>query len=354
VQRAYWDLAFALKNLEVQQDAVATTKTQLLHTKRLIDEGRLAAVDLIAVQAQLTKCIAQQNSAVATVLRAESELKKSVNADETVWQQTLLPIDNISLPTPTIKLSEALKVATDNRLELYQQKSVKAINDINQQFFREQTKPDIDLTLSYSMNGFAGKPATNNNSTEILSPTTEQLRLFTARTKPSMIAQATLLPPLLTGSYGQSFNNLFQNRFNSFRIGITISFPIRNSSAKAELGKSLVEAEKIAIETRQLVQNIQAEVRNALQDLRVAEAKLKSAESIRLAASQLLESEKRKFEAGHENASVNLILEKQRELSLAQSQELEARIDLNRSINELQRAMGVTLEQHKVVMKYIK
>ncbi|MBL8152505.1 MAG: hypothetical protein JNN15_21515, partial [Blastocatellia bacterium] len=76
------------------------------------------------------------------------------------------------------------------------------------------------------------------------------------------------------------------------------------------------------------------------------------AESIRLAASQLLESEKRKFEVGHENASINLILEKQRELSLAQSQELGARIDLNRSINELQRAMGVTLEQHKVVMKY--
>jgi len=42
VQRAYWDLVFALRSLQVQRDAVATARTQLEHNKRMVNEGQLA------------------------------------------------------------------------------------------------------------------------------------------------------------------------------------------------------------------------------------------------------------------------------------------------------------------------
>jgi HAE1 family hydrophobic/amphiphilic exporter-1 len=42
VQRAYWDLTFALRNLQVQRDAVRDAKQQMEHNRRLVLEGQLA------------------------------------------------------------------------------------------------------------------------------------------------------------------------------------------------------------------------------------------------------------------------------------------------------------------------
>ena len=44
----------------------------------------------------------------------------------------------------------------ENRPELQQSNVVREINQIDQKFFREQTKPQIDLVGSYGMVGLAG------------------------------------------------------------------------------------------------------------------------------------------------------------------------------------------------------
>ena len=54
VQRAYWDLVFALRSLQVQRDAVAVARTQLEHNKRLVNEGQLAPIDVVAAEAQIS------------------------------------------------------------------------------------------------------------------------------------------------------------------------------------------------------------------------------------------------------------------------------------------------------------
>ena len=43
VQRAYWDLVFALRSLQVQRDAVTVARTQLEHNKRLVERGPTGA-----------------------------------------------------------------------------------------------------------------------------------------------------------------------------------------------------------------------------------------------------------------------------------------------------------------------
>jgi len=45
VQRSYWDLVFALRNLQIQRDAVRDARTQLEHNKRMVTEGQLAPIE---------------------------------------------------------------------------------------------------------------------------------------------------------------------------------------------------------------------------------------------------------------------------------------------------------------------
>ncbi|MEP6708200.1 MAG: TolC family protein, partial [Pyrinomonadaceae bacterium] len=160
---------------------------------------------------------------------------------------------------------------------------------------------------------------------------------------------ASSLPPNLIGGYPQSLRNLFSDQFNNFRVGVSMSLPLRNRTAEANLGRSLVEGRRIATQREQLEQLIQVDVRNALQVLRTAAARLRAAATGRDAAEKQYASEQRKFDTGQ--STVFLVLERQTALATARANELRAQTDLNKAIAELQRATGNALTANNVTVK---
>src|SRR4051794_33410582 len=78
VQRAYWDLVFALRNLQVQRDAVHDARSQMEHNKRLVEEGQLAPIDVVAAEAQVTSFEQALFSALEEVSRTENNLKNMI------------------------------------------------------------------------------------------------------------------------------------------------------------------------------------------------------------------------------------------------------------------------------------
>ncbi|MDQ1707784.1 MAG: outer membrane protein [Pyrinomonadaceae bacterium] len=354
VQRAYWDLVFALRNLQVQRDAVRDSRLQLEHNKRLVAEGALAPIDVVAAEAQVAGFEQTLYSSLEEVSRSENNLKNliAVNRQSDLWSLAVVPTDSVDLAPPDISLPEALKAAMDNRPELQQSDVVREINQIDQKYFREQTKPAVDLVGSYGMVGLAG---TTSGATNPLTASSVQLRDAVNRLLVnSGFAQlpeppVQTLSPFLLGGYDQSLQNLLSNRFNNFRVGVQINLPLRNRTAQAQLGRSLVEGQRIATQREQLEQNIQVDVRNALQVVRSAEARLRAAGIARDASEQQYQSEQRKLDAGQ--STVFLVLERQTALTTARGNELRAQTDLNKAIAELQRATGNALTSNNIVVR---
>ncbi|HEX6284389.1 MAG TPA: efflux RND transporter permease subunit, partial [Pyrinomonadaceae bacterium] len=131
VQRAYWDLVFALRSLQVQRDAVAVAQTQLSHNKRLVEEGQLAPIDIVAAEAQITTYEQGVFSALEEVSRAENNLKNliSENKRAALWTEAIVPVDPVELTVPRIALEDALQMAMENRPELQQSNVVREINE---------------------------------------------------------------------------------------------------------------------------------------------------------------------------------------------------------------------------------
>jgi HAE1 family hydrophobic/amphiphilic exporter-1 len=128
---------------------------------------------------------------------------------------------------------------------------------------------------------------------------------------------------------------------------VTFNLPLfGNDTAKAQLGKSLVEAEKIRTQREQLEQLIQVDVRNALQAVRTAEARLRSAAISRENSQKQYQSEQRKLDAGQ--SDIYKVLERQTALATARGNELRAQTELNKAIAELQRATGNSLKANNV------
>ena len=99
----------------------------------------------------------------------------------------------------------------------------------------------------------------------------------------------------------------------------------------------------------QLEQNIQIDVRNAIQAVRTNEARLRAASIARENTQRQYESEQRKLDNGQ--SDVYRVLDRQTALAAAQSAELRARTDLNKSIADYERATGSTLKANNVEAK---
>ena len=354
VQRAYWDLVFSLRSLQVQRDAVTVARTQLEHNKRLVQEGQLAPIDVVAAEAQISTYEQGVFSALEGVSRAENNLKNLIaeNQKAPIWTESLVPTDPVDLAVPEISLPDALKTAMENRPELQQANVLREINEIDQRYFKDQTKPGIDLVGTYGVTGLAGSissginPITASNL-ELRERVNELSRLEQLDPLP-VIPPQTFSPDLL-GGYNQSLQNLLANRYNNFRVGVQISLPLRNRTAEAQLGRSLVEGERIGTQREQLEQTIQVDVRNALQAMRSSEARLRAAVATREANEQQFASEQRKLDVGQ--STVFLVLERQTALTEARGRELQAQTDLNKAIADLQRATGNALRVNSIVVR---
>jgi HAE1 family hydrophobic/amphiphilic exporter-1 len=354
VQRAYWDLVFALRNLQIQRDAVRDARAQLEHNRRLVAEGMLAPIDVVAAEAQVSGFEQSVYTALEDVNRSENNLKNLIaeNRQSPIWNVSLIPTDPVDLNAPLVQLPQAIETALANRPELKQSDIVRAINEIDQRLYRDQTKPQIDIVGSYGVVGAAGSlnagapnPLTSSNA-EIRQRLNELLAIQGLPQLSPPVQQT--IPDNLVGGYTQSLQNLAANRYNNFRVGVQLNLPIRNRTAEAQLGRSLVEGERIQTQRAQLEQLVQIDVRNALQAVRTAESRLRAAATARQASEQQYESEQRKFDAGQ--STLFLVLERQTAMTTARGNELRAQTDLNKAIAELQRATGNALEANNVTV----
>ena len=342
VQRAYWDLTYALRNLQVQRDAVRDARAQLEHNRRLVQEGQLAPIDVVAAETQVANFEQAVYDALNTVNQAENVLKNLLapNRNDAIWNVAITPVESVELSVPTTNLPEAVDLAMQNRPELEINRVQKDINAVDQRYYKELKKPQIDLVASYTSAGIGGQlnPAfTNPLASQCNTPTPPP------QCNPGSVLSAV-------GGSGTAFTDILSNKYPTYRAGIQFNLPIfGDKTARAQYGRSLVEGERLDDQRQQLEQNIQVEVRNALQAVRTAEARLRAAAISRENSERQYESERRKLDEGQ--SDIYRVLDRQTQLSTARSSELRARTELNKSIADLQRATGNTLKENNIDTK---
>jgi len=351
VQRSYWDLVFALRDVQIQRESVDLAKNQLQRNGRMVNEGTLAPIELVSVETELEKRNENLLSAIELVTRAENALKQLILGDResSSWNQPIIPTDSPDLSAVSYDLNDAVAAAFANRPELAQNNLKQEVNKIEVKFFANQTKPQLDLIASYTSNGLSGTPALIGNpfsaTTTLLLDRVNVLSGL-AGIPAVQIPSSGTLPPFLDGGYFQSLKNLFSNDFRTFRFGVAFNFPLKNRLAEGQLGRAVAEGRKIGAQRKTLEQSIEVEVRNAVQAVETARLRVDTAKASREAAAKQSESEQRRFQAGL--STTYFVLERQNNLSSAQGRELKAMTDYSKAVSELQRVMGTTLTSANV------
>jgi len=351
VQRAYWELVYALRNVQVQKDGVEWAKKQLEINRRMVAAGALAPVEIVAAEAEVEGREESVLIAVEGVTRAENQLKGLILPDRSspLWNSAIVPTETDEPAPGTLDLNEAVRIALSNRPELEQLRLQKEINEIDSEYFRNQIRPQVDIFGSYGITGVAGSLRDRPNPfTSFNTVLLDRVNLLSTASglTPLVPPQTAGVPGFLIGGQGRALANLFGNDFRDVRFGVTISLPLRNRAAEANLGRSLAAGRSINLQREKIEQAVEIEVRNALQAVRTAQKRVESAAAARRASEQQLASEMRQYEAGE--TTNFLVLTRQNALSAARARELRAQVDYNKALADLQRAMAVTLNLYNV------
>ena len=176
VQRAYWDLVFALRDQQNQLANLNLSRENLRRVEAQISVGTQAPLARAEVQTELANRESALLVAVQNVSIAENNLKQLIVKDPSApeWAAQITPTDTPTFDQSPVNLPQALKEARENRPELRRLRLQNDINSIDIQYFKNQTKPQIDLTGTIATTGLAGTaqpvPDPNNPGQTLLPP----------------------------------------------------------------------------------------------------------------------------------------------------------------------------------------
>jgi outer membrane protein TolC len=355
VEQAYWDLLAARQDVDVKRDNVDWAQKLVAQNQRMIAAGTLASVELAASQAELERRLDDYYSSVGLVTQVENTLKALLidghQAD--LWSEQIIPTDERTIDPPQVvdlrqAVEEALKKRPETRAITLQQES----NDLQKRLNADQLKPQVNLVAAYSNMGLGGAESTTPNPFAASSQaSTDRLNELSRRAGLAPLPAVSFGSPpgMLVGGYGAALSNLFAGRFQSLQLGLAFDWNIRNTTAEAGYSQSLIAERRLRLQQARLEQAVSVEVRNALQLLTTARQRIRAAEAGARAAREKLESETRLFEAGE---STNfLVLTRQNEYADSRHRAVVARLDFNRAVSRLERALGTTLQTHNVTLR---
>ncbi len=354
----YQELIYAYRNLGVQIEAVRLAEQQDASNRRQVEQGLLAPVDVVQTQTQVATF--QQNVYLAqnALTSAENALKAMMLNDrnDLMWGMALIPEQQNNTRVELPGLDQAVKEALNARPELKQAVLSVDVNQLDARLSREQAKPQIDAYATLALAGLAGHPIVASGAnpfSEAFGPLVNQINVLSAQAGlaplPPISFGAASVPPILVGGYGQSLNALTSGQFTTAVVGVNISIPIRNRTAQAAEAVSVAEGRRLTALKQKVELAIEQDVRNALQTMSSADARLDAAVTARRYAEEQYASEQRQFQAG--TSTVFLVLQRQTDLIAARTREVRAQADQGEAKSNLDRALSRTLETNHLSLR---
>ncbi|MDO8681752.1 MAG: TolC family protein [Acidobacteriota bacterium] len=315
VRNAYWDLVFAQSAVEVAQNAQDLADKLVVDNQARVEVGTLAPLDIVQAQAEAATRRQNLAAAEATAQTAELALKRFLvsGTDDPLWRQTIRPVDLPSLQPPPTDVEGAVRKALAERTDVQTARKNLDSNDINLQYFKNQSLPAVDLNASYGAQGLGG--------TSII------------RTGPlgNQVISGTV-----PGGYFDALSLLRARDYPTWNLNVTMSYPIGGNQADAQYARARVQRSQATTRLRALEVQIAAEVANAALTVQSNLKRVEAASAARELAQKRLEAEQSRFEVG---LTTNFfVVQAQRDLRDAQNTELRALADYRKSLVNFERA----------------
>jgi outer membrane protein TolC len=303
--RVYWRLYAAREELDVRKKQYELAEIQLGQARRFVEAEERAKIEIIRAEAG----VAQQLEAIIiaeNVLRDRERGLKRILNKKGLEMQTHTVLIPATKPDPIpyeLAKQPLVDKAIENRMEMLELE-LKIAEDISTiDYMRNQTLPLVTLDYTYNISG-------------------------------------------LGATRDDSFDLLFDNRFEDHRLGLQLSIPLGNEAAKSRLRQAFYQR-RLRLATRDRRRTlIENEVLNAVDQLEANWQRILASRQNAILAGHLFDAERRQFEFGLRTSTD--VFDAQTKFADAQSAEILALAEYHIALVDLGYATGTLLGAAKV------
>ena len=302
VENAYYELIYAQENVKVQQEALDLAQTQLDQDKQRVQIGSLSPLDVQQDESQVATSKANLITAQNSLSIAENTLKNLLTDDYSQWHSTdIQPTAALTAPVQLFDLQDSWNQGMTQRPDLLQARLNVAAQGIQLKFIYNQLFPALDLIGSYGFNG-------------------------TGR------------------QFNDTFNQINQADRSFYTYGAQLSMPLSNLGPRNQMKSGKVSLKQLLLQLKQLEQNVMVQIDNAVKQAQSSYEGVQATRQARIYAEAALDAEQKKYAVG--KSTTFTVLQLQKNLTTARSQEIRALADYNEAIANLAAKEGATLERN--------
>lgn len=204
VQKAYWGLLLTNKKLDLARETLESARNLYSANEKSFDIGMVEPPELYAVEANLKEKESDLLLATDTLNSALNLIRLKLNINKDV---VVSPKDEFGHEELTAIFEDILKQALIHRRDYKQARNSVKANDLYVQMKKNSLWPEIDLAGTIKKNG-------------------------------------------LDREFGKTVREISAGDYGEYTVGVTFSFPLENSTARAEYSQKELEKVKALVELK--------------------------------------------------------------------------------------------------------
>jgi outer membrane protein TolC len=305
VESTYWELVYALRDVEVRKQSVALAE-------QVYEKEKTRAANQVSKPLEVSRARAAATARKAELIRAANlvrdlsdQLKNLLNDPELGLQKEveIEPADEPLIVRPDTDQHQAVAAARANRPEIQQLENQLKALEAQKRYYWNQLLPRLDISFMWRRNALAPTPA-------------------------------------------GAWEDQWTGRFTDYGAGLKFEVPIGNRQAEAGYRRSKLEYDQARRALDKVTEDIILEVNKAVREVQTNLEEIVATREARIAAKETLDGEQASFEVGE--VTNDQLLRVQRDYEDAQRSELQAITRLNASAVALERAKGTLLEYNNI------
>ena len=305
VHNAYWNLVFAIENLEVQNRSLRLARELEDLNKARVRAGVAAPVEVTQAEAQAAAQVQNVILAEKAIKDAEDQLTLIINFPdgERIWARTILPTDAPPFDVVQVNMDGSIQEALEKRPDYTAAKLTLQNTDLNLRVARNQLLPSLQLQGNVGLNG-------------------------------------------LNGSAGGDLDRLTSGDFTQWSAALVLTYPLGNRAARSAFIQSKLGRDQASTSLLSLKRQIITQVREAVRRIEADVRSVEATKAARVLAEEQLRVEQKRLEAGV-TTTFN-VLSFQRDLAAAQASEIKAITTFNQDLANLELQKGTVLEKNRL------
>jgi outer membrane protein len=322
-ENAYWDAVLARENLRVADSARDLADQALKRAQRELELGALSPLDIFNPQQQYATSQINVSQAQYFLQQTEDALRRQMGADLDAQVRTL-PIvltETVGpeVDAPPIDPEKEVKKGLAVRPDLKSAIQNLDIDDLGVAQSRNELLPDLELTAGYTTQGLGGIFYPGNGEAAI------------------------------PGGFGNALSQMFGFGYPMYSFGMTLTLPIRNRRASADMADSLVAKKRDALTVRTTEQQVRLDVLTAVSQVESSKDAMRLSVIARDFSRKYMEAEQKKYELG--NSTIFFVLQAQGALVTAESSVVQNSVGYRRNLMNLLLRTGDLLEARGIAVR---